>query len=563
MPILKILTGPRAGVSHSFESTLVLGRGAEPDLSLHHSTVSRRHAQLARTADGWVAVDLGSAIGTYLDEQLLGAPTVVHDGDILRLGAITVELADVTVPAPAGRADAAAADAERVPAPTPTVDGAAPPEIRLAMDAVSLAPAGGLRVADEPLAQRVRLLIELASDLSQMADEAAILGHLAERLFVALPQAERLLVLLRDERGDELVPRLARNRAGASVEIGLSRTLLRRVVDERQALLSADVQRDERFAQSDSVARLRLRSVACVPLLAPEGVLGVVQADSSRGDSVFDEGDVLLLLGVARQAALALTNLRLRARLLEKQAFDHDLQLARKIQAAFLPRETPHVAGLGFAVSYTPAMAVGGDFYDFFELPAGRVGITIGDVSGKGVSAALYMARVSSELRLRAVGRSEPADILRQVNDALAEANEEGMFVTALVVSLDPASGDFSFASAGHHAPLVRRASGATVQLTSPGDSPLGLARGADFVRQEEHLGPGDSFVLYTDGVTEAMCPSRALFGAERLAALLRTSPAAPEAQLARIRDAVRTFVDGGAQSDDITLVCCRSQVLH
>ncbi len=326
MPTLKILTGPRAGVVHPFESTLVLGRGADPDLSLHHSTVSRRHAQLSPTAEGWMVVDLGSANGSYLNERPLLAPTLIRDGDELRLGAITVTLSGVTVTA------AAAAAAPHVPAPPPTAEGAPPPQIRLAVDAGSLEAAGGVRVVDTVLAQRLRLLSDLASDLSQMTDEASILACLAERLFAVLPGAERLLVLLRDERGGEMVPRLSRNRAGLPAEIALSRTLMRRVVDERQAVLSADAQTDERFGRSGSLAKLHLRSVVCVPLLAPEGVLGVLQVDSPRGDSVFDEGDVLLLLGVTRQAALALTNLRLRARLLTQQAFEHDLQLARKIQ---------------------------------------------------------------------------------------------------------------------------------------------------------------------------------------------------------------------------------------
>jgi phosphoserine phosphatase RsbU/P len=197
-----------------------------------------------------------------------------------------------------------------------------------------------------------------------------------------------------------------------------------------------------------------------VPILTAEETFGLMQLDSQRAGQPFDEGDMALLMGIAQQIAISLARARLHARLVKQELLQHDLALAGKLQQRFLPRSLPEVPGYAFSATCNPALEVGGDFYAWLELADGRVGVAVGDVSGKGVSAALCMARAMSELRHRAAAEAEPERILEQVNRVLCEDLEEGMFVTVALLSIDPTSGDIRFARAGHPAPVVRDRAG-------------------------------------------------------------------------------------------------------
>jgi serine phosphatase RsbU (regulator of sigma subunit) len=363
------------------------------------------------------------------------------------------------------------------------------------------------------------------------------------------------MLLLQGEQG-ELLPRIARTRQGQATHIAASRTLIRQVISLRKGVLSVDTQGDERFRDVESLIGLGVRTLVCVPMLAYDQVYGVIQVDSSRGALPFDQSDVGLVFAMACQVATAVANARMHARLVAQELMQRDLQLARSIQRHFLPRGTPQLAGHCFAVEYTPALAVGGDYYDFLELPNGQTALAVGDVSGKGVSAALYVAKLGSELRYAAVGQTEPALILERVNDALArDDNEEAMFVTLVLVTLEAASGQLKIANAGHLTPLVRRASGTVERLDAPAQPPLGVREQAVFEQTSHRLEQRDVLVLYSDGVTEATSRSRALFGDERLSAAVGAADGTAGAVCAGIVSGVRAFLDGAPQNDDITVV--------
>ena len=242
-------------------------------------------------------------------------------------------------------------------------------------------------------------------------------------------------------------------------------------------------------------------------------------------------------------------------------ALRHELEFASQIQRSMLPRRPPSVeqGQVELEGRMEPAKEIGGDFYDYMSLPNGRLGLVIGDVSGKGMPAALFMAMTRTLLRSAAFNGRSPAESCRRVNDILCQDDHNGMFVTAFYGEYDLSSGSLEFCNAGHNYPFVVRMDGTVTQLPPIGGMVLGIRRGLEFQSGSILLNAGDAIVLYTDGATEAMNPSRTLFGEDQLLALLRDHASSPLHELIEsIYDAVATFASGALQHDDITVLAMR-----
>jgi len=362
--------------------------------------------------------------------------------------------------------------------------------------------------------------------------------------------------MLYDAEENQLLPEVARTRSGEATEIAVSRTLIREVIQSHQGLLCADALDDARYSMGASIVNFQIRSVIVVPMIAEGKVLGVVHVDGAESSKAFEEDDMALLLGIASQAALSLANSRLHQRLLKQELLEQDLMLANRIQHKFLPQRPPQVPGYDFQDDYNAALEVGGDYYDFFELPNGQIGIALGDVSGKGVSAALYMAKLSSDVRFQSASRTGPAEIMNGINASLMADVEEGMFVTLVYLSLDPATGEVQYSNAGHLRPLLRRANGEVISLEGAADVPLGIDEETEFRQDSFQLEPGDTVVIFTDGVVEATDPDHEQFGDERVLETLKASSGTPADVKETILSAVKAFFRGAPPNDDLTLVC-------
>ena len=544
MPRITIVDGPRAGKDFPFEGPIVLGRSADVDVRLEDATVSRRHAQLRREGAGWIVADLKTHNGTFVNGRRIAQPTPLREGDRVQFGAVVTRFQEAVEAATPDKPAVALVEKPTGNAVVVTMEAGA----GLPMSAAEAARSKGL-------AKRLELLYDLAGSLAGTFDESTMLNRVLERLFELLPQADRGFVLLLDAKG-ELEPRAVRHRSGGSQGLTMSRTLARTALEKRQGILTLDAQGDSRFAEAESLVGMKIHAVICVPILTEEEVLGLMQLDSQQSGQPFDEGDMALLLGIARQIAISLARARLHAKLVKQELLQHDLALAGKLQQRFLPRSTPNVPGYSFTAECNPALEVGGDFYAWLELAAGRVGVAIGDVSGKGVSAALCMARAMSELRHRAAGEAEPARILEQVNRILCEDLEEGMFVTVSILSLDPATGEIRFSRAGHPAPLVRDPAGHVTELEDRGGPPWGVVPEARYEQESGTLERGDVIVFYTDGVTEAHDARRALYGDARFREVLRKTGGGATAMREAILADVDAFVGDEPPADDLTVVC-------
>jgi sigma-B regulation protein RsbU (phosphoserine phosphatase) len=243
-----------------------------------------------------------------------------------------------------------------------------------------------------------------------------------------------------------------------------------------------------------------------------------------------------------------------------KQRLEGELAVARRIQMDMLPEPTSGRPADGYelAAVLEPARAVGGDLYDH-ETVGGRVFFLVADVSGKGVGAALFMARAKALFEAWAARRSEPAEIMVEVNRGLVRENDAGMYVTAVCGCLDVAAGEVVYTCAGHEPPVLIPPDGPPSLLAAEGGPVLGLLDAVAFPANTVRLAPGESLLAYTDGVGEAFDEEGGLFGVERLVAAIETSPSRdPRALNAAVREAVRAFAGGAPQSDDITILTVR-----
>jgi phosphoserine phosphatase RsbU/P len=232
-----------------------------------------------------------------------------------------------------------------------------------------------------------------------------------------------------------------------------------------------------------------------------------------------------------------------------------ELEVARALQLAILPAAFPARAGCDAAARMIPATTMGGDFYDYIELPDGQIGLVIADVSGHGVPAAFFMAVARTNLRELAVHHTDPGECLAQTNDALRAQNPLDLFVTVFYCVLEPKSGALRYANGGHNPPYIRRAAGTLETLRGTGGLVLGAMAGVRYPTHTVQLLRGDRLVLYTDGVTEAANPADELFGAQRLADEVHVhGGGTPAALVERICQSVTDFAGTAPQSDDITL---------
>lgn len=309
---------------------------------------------------------------------------------------------------------------------------------------------------------------------------------------------------------------------------------------------------------SPALQHLRLAGVRlAIPLVSQGELIGVLNLGPRLSEQDYSGDDRKLLDNLAAQAAPAVRVAQLvrqqEAEVRTRERLEQELRVAQLIQKNFLPKELPRLPGWQVSAHYRPARAVGGDFYDFIELENGRVGLVIGDVTDKGVPAALVMAATRGVLRAWAQRIDSPSEVLQGVNDLLTPDIPANMFVTCLYGVLEPASGTLRFANAGHNLPYVHTSDGA-VELRATG-MPLGLLPGMTYEENEATLRPGETLLLYSDGLTEAHSPKREMFGFPRLLDLVGRTSGSTEMNETLLSELALFTGPGWEQEDDVTLV--------
>lgn len=549
----------QGGDTRTYELTgdeAVLGRHPECAVQLESNMVSRRHARVFKKGERFYIEDLGSGNGTVVNgERIEGALPLSHE-DRIKLGPIQFrfEEAVASMPTPVTRPEKVDTylGSGRVPIEVATGED----DASMIMGSVVSNPFNSIQVRPEV---KLKAVLEITRSLAGTVDLNTILPRILDSLFSIFPQADRGCILLKEEGRPQMIPKAIKHRrVGDDDSVKLSRTILTKVLTEKTGILSADAANDARFNASESISNFTIRSMMCVPLLGLNGdPLGVINIDTQNPLKQFQADDLDLLMSVAGQAAVTYENARLLVSFMEKQKQDNEMNIARSVQHALLPEHMPSVPGYEFFASYESAQAVGGDYYGCITKNDGKqVCLAFGDVAGKGVPASLVMSRLSSVVQSTLEFVDDVGEACERINNHMCANAVEGRFVTFTLACLDTESHDLEVAIAGHMSPIIRKADGSVEEFDDDTiGMPLGVVEGVPFQVSHRKLEPGETVVIYTDGVSEAMNPASELFGVEHLREMIAKGPSGPTGLGKLILQDVKRHANGRYQNDDITLM--------
>lgn len=415
------------------------------------------------------------------------------------------------------------------------------------------------RPGEATLVRNMNSLLEVSKALGAEARLDSLLGVIVSKATEVM-EAERSSIFIYDEATGTLCLRVSEDLAQGQIRVPLGVGIAGHVARTREPLNVPDAYADPRFSpQFDRDTGFQTRSILCAPALTNAGrLIGVIQVLNKVGRSAFTADDESLLAAFASIAGIALDRARLVEAFLEKEKIESSLRLAHDIQMGMLPKHFPQRPEIDLFATLRPAKSVGGDLYDF-RLDGDLLWFVVGDVSGKGVPAALFMAVTKVLFGVSVEVESSPAAAMGRVNRALCRENEHFLFVSAFLGRLDVRTGELEYANAGHNLPYRLRGDGSVSTLpASPG---LVMGVNEDFVYRTEstRLDPGDGVFLFTDGVTEAIDARSELFSEARLEAYLGATKGWSPVEI--VAGALRTlddFVGAASQFDDITALSIR-----
>jgi phosphoserine phosphatase RsbU/P len=545
MASLLILTGPKTGSRLPLsQGRTVLGREAGCDVVIDETilgqpaaqrdSVSRRHAVIA-CIDGRYTIEDGdgrgnkSRNGVFVNDQKVPFPGSLRlrNMDAIRLCAFNCTFHDE---------------------PEPSFSVAATIDHESSVHSLQAQPA-----------EKLRVILEISNRLSTTLDLDALLPRIVENLFQLFKQADRALIILRNEATGSLEVRVARKRdGGEEVDTRFSASIIGRCLEKVEAILGNDL--PKQFPESDSVNALPIHMLMCAPLWSREGQgLGAIQLDTAGPKPKFNQEDLNLLMGVASQASIALANTRFHRESLIHQRRQQEFDTARQVLQALLPHRLPDVDGYAFYTYYESAHEIGGDYYDFIQLPRQRLAILLGDVAGKGVAAALVMVKFSVEARVSLERETDLATAVSQLNRLMSRPGLTDRFITLVAMVLDPVAHTVTLVNAGHPSPLLTRRATNAVEDAAPvvvAGPPITVEADYRYGSCEIQLQSGDGLFLFSDGVPDAMNAQERQFKMKGVRAVLESGDGSPRERGTRLIQAVKRHASGCSQNDDITLVC-------
>lgn len=529
--------------------SLFVGRSTHCDITIADRFLSRRHARIFNTGEGWRIEDLGSRNGTYVNGRQVGEPAAIQAGDVIALSASLIKVESVpdantpsTVPTDVPSSDRVFRSAAEVLRRTGT-----PPPDSDVTDSSAL----------RSYATRLALLNNVHQAMATSIGLDDLLELILDHIFAQL-QPERAEVFMRCDDGSYTCV-ATRSGPRSMLQSLYSENLFSEVGDKAMAALVNDARSDHRFAQAESLVSAGVRSLLAAPLYAPNRALGLIVLGSNAAVRQYSEEDLELLVTLSSVAALRIHNLALTQEAVERQRLERELTIARRLQVALIPERLPEVKGYRLHGATKPSRGVSGDYYQLVERAAGdEYVLAVADVSGKGISAAMLTGYLEAVASVPIEDGLAPHEIFNRVSQKIFDRTPSNRFATMFLGVLEPSNGRFRFANAGHAPACLVRASGSVEWLESTG-LPLGLMAPAEYHLGEALLEIGDTLVVYSDGYTEAENPNGVEFGQDRLAEVCLEHHRREPADLAETVDrALETFASGRPFADDRTIVVVR-----
>ena len=527
------------------EQVFTIGRRPENDLQLLSNRVSRHHGSIVYDNGAYYLVDNASAGGLFLNGQRI-TRSKLHHQDRIAVGgdkACQIEFLEE-----AGRA---------------IFDNSQ----NLNLSQIGAAPGSS---ANEELRRLARYVeVHQAFKLSPTPDDVLVLIVDAA---IEIANAERGCLMLSNDTG-ELEFKVARDNKRkflAGADFRMSRTVVQDAFNEKRNIVVTDWLEDDESIRESAVA-LNLRNIICVPLhhfqvdqtmggtpdMIQRETIGVLYVDSRQSQGPFSKTSLTLLESLSFEASKSLESVRLMHEEQEKKRLEREFTTAREVQVQLLPTAFVQPAQFEVSAHSIPCRFVAGDFYDLLTLEDGRAAIVLGDVAGKGISAALLASMAQGVIHAQFNSGLSLPEVLTSLNRMLVQKSDDNRFITLFCALIAP-DGAFSFVNAGHNPPILARASG-EAELLATGSMVLGAFDFAEYQAQETKLEPGDILVIFSDGVTEAVNTSNEIFGDQRLEELVKKNEGLSAKEIKdRIEQEVLAFTRGLPQGDDITLVALK-----
>ena len=541
-PMLRIVSGPTAGRIYPLKRTQTrIGRLPTNDIVLSPRIVSKWHALIEREAGEFILKDDRSRAGVVVEDRKITGPVRLRDGMRFKICEFVFEF---NLPSEPSR------EPEGGTVVVASRDGTS----HLAA-----------RPSPRP-EEKLQAILEISRDLGRALRTDDVLDRALASLFRIFPQAARGLIIEGDDTDREPVPRMVRTRDGVDSRPAISKSVLDTVIKQRQAILCLDAIGE--FPSGSSLVVHQLRSLICAPLLdSAQQPLGAIQLDVGGGPGSFNESDLDVLVAVAGLVGIAWENAKLHKAAVHEVEYEKELEFARTILESILPERRFEVAGYESWFCYEPARRVGGDYLGCFPVLAGdqprdpaggRVVVAVGDVSGKGLPAAMFLSRLSAEVRLVLQNEADPAQILERLNRHLLSTSASEMYVTFVAALIDAEAHTLTTAVAGHLPPLVRRARTGRVERIGEAErgGVLGQFDEETYRTATTVIEPGDVVAICTDGIWEALNRANVQFGAPAVEQVLESCAGTARSAGESLLAAVLRHVGDEPQSDDRTLFC-------
>jgi serine phosphatase RsbU (regulator of sigma subunit)/pSer/pThr/pTyr-binding forkhead associated (FHA) protein len=519
---------------------LAIGRSSAAELCFPEDAgLSRQHFAFEPEGEDWTVQDLGSKNGTFVNNIPLKARLILRPGDRITAGHLVIVYSPDEASAPPGvvvfEGDASSPTTSTV---VTSLEGA--------LSNQTLAIERGGPKASAPLQALLKFGEEL-SEYPSLADLVPVTLNLA----IQAVNAQRGVLLILE--GDELVVK-----AHKGDGFRISSAVRDKVLKDKSSVLVRDAQLDDAFKGRMSIVEQKVHSMMSAPLQTKERIIGLIYVDSPFILREFTKDDLSLLTLMANVAAFRIENARLTEIEQAERIMKRDLSQAADIQTGVLPGMAPHIPGADLAGFNAACRTVGGDYYDFFQYGSDKVGLALGDVSGKGMPASLMMMALHARVQVLA---EEPGDLgafMSRLNKATCARCPSNRFITFFFSVFDVGTGELAFANAGHNPPILVRANG-HAEMIEGGGPVLGILPIAPYVEMHTRLENGDMVVLYSDGVTEATNPAYDEFGEDRFIEVLKQNRNKPAAAIVEaVTKSLAEFAASAPQADDITLVVAK-----
>ena len=537
----------------------VVGRDSSCEVQLLDPSVSKKHCVIRGSEEGFIVTDLGSTNHTFVNHVCLreGQSSPLSDGDRLMLGRSTLTFFRPVTATSKGKTSQRARETPRHRPPSESTivsfDLSTPGQ-PISEESFSEGTFRELRKANE----RLSVFYDFGRQVGNLLDIDQLLRTVAHRIMNLVP-ADTGVILLRHPGGYR--PRLCW-RSGAfhdCAEGTYSSTAVAKAMEEKRGLVIQDVSARPDLRVAQSIRELDIQSTMVVPIVLEDEVFGALCLSACGHRTDFGPDDFAMVSGIAGQIAVAVKNAELaesiRRTTAEKERLQKEIEIAAHVQSSILPVLPPSIPGLDIAGVSLPAREVGGDFFDYIAFGQDAVGMTIADVSGKGLAAALLTLQSKNIIHAFAKENPSPAQVLSKANTVLYDDySRAGMFLSAFYATLDVRTKMLLYASAGHNPPLLRRTDGTYLHL-EPTGSLLGISHDLAIAEERVQLQENDVLVLYTDGVSESRDGKGVQFGCERVARKLGDCCHLPAQEIAhKVLEEVRSFA-GPSPFDDATLV--------